>query len=87
MSLRTASSSVSRRRKTDAARREIWERELRGGLDRLLAKNFAPAFTLQGKLLRTGGVLRHGANGHTRALQDYEKAKAAESGPSRCPTW
>jgi|GEM_PF-1206000 len=26
--------------------------------------------------VRTGGVLRHGANGHTRARQEYEEAKA-----------
>jgi hypothetical protein len=29
--------------------------------------------------VRTGGALRHGANGHTRALEDYEKAKQAGS--------
>jgi hypothetical protein len=31
--------------------------------------------------VRTGGALRHGANGHTRALKDYEEARSAESGP------
>jgi hypothetical protein len=31
--------------------------------------------------VRTGGALRHGANGHTRARKDYEEAKAAASGP------
>jgi hypothetical protein len=32
--------------------------------------------------VRTGGVLRHGANGHTRALDDYRKAKEADAGPN-----
>ena len=31
--------------------------------------------------VRTGGVLRPGANGHTRALDDYRKAKEADAGP------
>jgi hypothetical protein len=31
--------------------------------------------------VRTGGVLRHGANGHTRARKDYEQAQADASGP------
>jgi hypothetical protein len=31
--------------------------------------------------VRTGGVLRHGANGHTRARKEYEEAKSAEGGP------
>lgn len=31
--------------------------------------------------VRTGGVLRHGANGHTRALKKYQEARDAEGGP------
>ena len=31
--------------------------------------------------VRTGGLLRHGANGHTRARKRYDKAKAAEGEP------
>jgi hypothetical protein len=32
------------------------------------------------KEVRTGGMLRHGANGYTRARKDYEKAVAASKG-------
>jgi hypothetical protein len=32
------------------------------------------------KEVRTGGMLRHGANGYTRARKDYEKALAASKG-------
>ncbi len=35
------------------------------------------------KEVRTGGILRHGANGYTRARKDYEKAVAAAGGDGK----
>jgi hypothetical protein len=32
--------------------------------------------------VRTGGLLRHGANGHARALRRYKKAQEEASGPT-----
>jgi hypothetical protein len=31
--------------------------------------------------IRTGGLFRHGANGHARALKKYQDAKNAAGGP------
>ena len=49
--------------------------QVRGGLERLMAKNVGPAFTLHGKLLRRGGVFPQDDVAATKSLQ-----RAAELG-------
>src|SRR5690606_15954461 len=55
--------------------RELWEPKIRAGIERLTTRNFAPAFTLYGKLLRRGGVYPQDDVAATRAL-----IRAAELG-------
>jgi TPR repeat protein len=57
------------------ASRELWQPKIRDGIAKLTAKNFAPAFTLHGKLLRRGGVYPQDDVTATRAL-----IRAAELG-------